>query len=58
MTKFGYTLMTERSGPKDLVQYAISAEDRGFAGSTVIDARVTPVDTTIGDQTNVGHHQS
>jgi alkanesulfonate monooxygenase SsuD/methylene tetrahydromethanopterin reductase-like flavin-dependent oxidoreductase (luciferase family) len=30
MTKFGYTLMTEQSGPKDLVQYAISAEDRGF----------------------------
>jgi G6PDH family F420-dependent oxidoreductase len=30
MTQFGYTLMTEQSGPKDLVQYAISAEDRGF----------------------------
>jgi G6PDH family F420-dependent oxidoreductase len=30
MTKFGYTLMTEQSGPKDLVRYAISAEDRGF----------------------------
>jgi G6PDH family F420-dependent oxidoreductase len=30
MTKFGYTLMTEQSGPKDLVQYAISAEYRGF----------------------------
>ncbi|MEM6106299.1 LLM class F420-dependent oxidoreductase [Mycobacterium sp. 050272] len=30
MTKFGYTLMTEQSGPKDLVRYAISAEQRGF----------------------------
>ncbi|WAJ44937.1 LLM class F420-dependent oxidoreductase [Mycobacterium sp. Aquia_216] len=30
MTKFGYTLMTEQSGPKDLVQYAVSAEQRGF----------------------------
>jgi G6PDH family F420-dependent oxidoreductase len=30
MTNFGYTLMTEQSGPKDLVQYAVSAEDRGF----------------------------
>ena len=30
MTRFGYTLMTEQNGPKDLVQNAISAEDRGF----------------------------
>ncbi|BBY24106.1 LLM class F420-dependent oxidoreductase [Mycobacterium stomatepiae] len=30
MTKFGYTLMTEQNGPKDLVQYAVSAEQRGF----------------------------
>ncbi|POX88415.1 LLM class F420-dependent oxidoreductase [Mycobacterium kansasii] len=30
MTNFGYTLMTEQSGPKDLVQYAVSAEQRGF----------------------------
>ena len=30
MTKFGYTLMTEQSGPKDLVHYAVSAEQRGF----------------------------
>ena len=30
MTNFGYTLMTEQSGPKDLVQYAVSAEERGF----------------------------
>jgi G6PDH family F420-dependent oxidoreductase len=30
MTKFGYTLMTEQSGPKDLVRYAVSAEERGF----------------------------
>ena len=30
MTRFGYTLMTEQSGPKDLVRYASAAEDAGF----------------------------
>lgn len=30
MTRFGYTLMTEQSGPKDLVRYAIAAEEAGF----------------------------
>ncbi|MCG5432836.1 LLM class F420-dependent oxidoreductase [Mycobacterium sp. MYCO198283] len=30
MTRFGYTLMTEQSGPKQLVSYAVSAEQRGF----------------------------
>ena len=30
MTRFGYTLMTEQSGPKDLVRYAVSAEHTGF----------------------------
>ncbi len=30
MTRFGYTLMTEQSGPKELVEYAISAEQVGF----------------------------
>jgi len=30
MTRFGYTLMTEQNGPKDLVRYAVSAEHRGF----------------------------
>jgi G6PDH family F420-dependent oxidoreductase len=30
MTRFGYTLMTEQSGPKQLVQYAVSAERAGF----------------------------
>src|SRR6201995_1316815 len=29
MTRFGYTLMTEQSGPKDLVRYAVSAEEHG-----------------------------
>jgi G6PDH family F420-dependent oxidoreductase len=28
--RFGYTLMTEQSGPKDLVRYAVSAEQAGF----------------------------
>src|SRR5690349_21889962 len=30
MTRFGYTLMTEQSGPKELVRYAVSAEHVGF----------------------------
>lgn len=30
MTRFGYTLLTEQNGPKDLVRYALSAERRGF----------------------------
>ena len=30
MVNFGYTLMTEQSGPKDLVRYAIAAEQVGF----------------------------
>ncbi|GAB3712312.1 LLM class F420-dependent oxidoreductase [Mariniluteicoccus flavus] len=30
MTRFGYTLMTEQSGPKDLVRYARAGEEAGF----------------------------
>ncbi|SOJ57814.1 F420-dependent glucose-6-phosphate dehydrogenase 1 [Mycobacterium simulans] len=30
MTRFGYTLMTEQSGPKNLVNDAVWAEERGF----------------------------
>jgi len=30
MTNFGYTLMTEQSGPRELVGYARQAEERGF----------------------------
>jgi G6PDH family F420-dependent oxidoreductase len=30
MTRFGYTLMTEQSGPKELVGYAVEAERVGF----------------------------
>ena len=30
MTRFGYTLMTEQSGPKELVRYAERAEQVGF----------------------------
>ncbi|WBU39086.1 TIGR03557 family F420-dependent LLM class oxidoreductase [Homoserinibacter sp. YIM 151385] len=30
MTRFGYTLMTEQSGPRELVRYAAAAEERGF----------------------------
>jgi G6PDH family F420-dependent oxidoreductase len=30
MTAFGYTLMTEQSGPRELVNYAIAAEQVGF----------------------------
>lgn len=28
--RFGYTLMTEQSGPRELVDYAVTAEDAGF----------------------------
>jgi G6PDH family F420-dependent oxidoreductase len=30
MTNFGYTLMTEQSGPRELVSYAAGAEEAGF----------------------------
>jgi G6PDH family F420-dependent oxidoreductase len=30
MTRFGYTLMTEQSGPRELVRYAAAAEQVGF----------------------------
>ncbi len=30
MTNFGYTLMTEQSGPRELVRYAAAAEGAGF----------------------------
>ncbi|HWI43491.1 MAG TPA: TIGR03557 family F420-dependent LLM class oxidoreductase [Nocardioides sp.] len=30
MTRFGYTLMTEQSGPRELVGYAVDAEHAGF----------------------------
>jgi G6PDH family F420-dependent oxidoreductase len=30
VTRFGYTLMTEQSGPRELVRYAQAAEQRGF----------------------------
>ncbi|GAC1387143.1 MAG: LLM class F420-dependent oxidoreductase [Marmoricola sp.] len=30
MTRFGYTLMTEQSGPRELVGYAVQAEAAGF----------------------------
>ncbi len=30
MTRFGYTLMTEQSGPADLVRHAVDAEQAGF----------------------------
>ncbi|WP_270886301.1 LLM class F420-dependent oxidoreductase [Pedococcus sp. 5OH_020] len=30
MTRFGYTLMTEQSGPRELVEYAVAAQERGF----------------------------
>lgn len=37
MTRFGYTLMTEQNGPKDLVRNAISAEERGFDFQVISD---------------------
>ena len=37
MTRFGYTLMTEQNGPKDLVRNAVSAEDQGFDFEVISD---------------------
>jgi G6PDH family F420-dependent oxidoreductase len=37
MTRFGYTLMTEQSGPKDLVRYAAAAERIGFDYEVISD---------------------
>ena len=30
MARFGYTLMTEQAGPKELVRHAVRAEEVGF----------------------------
>ncbi len=30
MPRYGYTLMTEQSGPRELVRYAVAAEEAGF----------------------------
>jgi hypothetical protein len=30
VTRFGYTLMTEQSGPKELIRYAVGAEQAAF----------------------------
>ncbi|MBY0390037.1 MAG: LLM class F420-dependent oxidoreductase [Mycobacterium pseudokansasii] len=51
MTNFGYTLMTEQSGPKDLVQYSVSAEQRGF-GFLVCSDHFSPWLTSQGHAPN------
>ncbi|MBN3452943.1 dehydrogenase [Mycolicibacterium mageritense DSM 44476 = CIP 104973] len=51
MTRFGYTLMTEQSGPKDLVRYAVSAEQMGFDFEVCSD-HYTPWLTTQGHAPN------
>jgi G6PDH family F420-dependent oxidoreductase len=37
MTRYGYTLMTEQSGPRDLVRYAVGAEQAGFDFEVISD---------------------
>ncbi|MEV0670700.1 LLM class F420-dependent oxidoreductase [Mycobacterium sp. NPDC050441] len=37
MARFGYTLMTEQSGPRQLVGYAVSAEQAGFDFEVISD---------------------
>ncbi|QLY34518.1 TIGR03557 family F420-dependent LLM class oxidoreductase [Nocardia huaxiensis] len=37
MTRFGYTLMTEQSGPRELVRYAMAAEEAGFDFAVISD---------------------
>jgi G6PDH family F420-dependent oxidoreductase len=51
MTRFGYTLMTEQNGAKDLVQNAISAEHRGFDFEVASD-HFTPWLTSQGHAPN------
>src|ERR1700761_6562810 len=51
MTRFGYTLMTEQNGPKDLVRNAISAERRGFDFEVASD-HFSPWLTSQGQATN------
>ena len=46
-TRFGYTLMTEQSGPKELVRYAVGAEDAGFDFEVSSD-HFTPWLTSMG----------
>ncbi|MEU1616626.1 LLM class F420-dependent oxidoreductase [Streptomyces sp. NPDC005722] len=37
MTQFGYTMMTEQAGPKDLVSHVVRAEEAGFDFSVTSD---------------------
>ncbi|MDX3095547.1 LLM class F420-dependent oxidoreductase [Streptomyces sp. ME01-24h] len=37
MTRFGYTMMTEQAGPKDLVAHVVRAEEAGFEFSVTSD---------------------
>lgn len=37
MTQFGYTLMCEQTGPRDLVRHAVSAENAGFDFEVISD---------------------
>jgi G6PDH family F420-dependent oxidoreductase len=37
MTNFGYTLMTEQTGPRELVDHAVAAEDVGFDFEVISD---------------------
>lgn len=36
MTGYGYTLMTEQSGPRELVGHAAAAEGAGFADVALV----------------------
>lgn len=51
MPRFGYTLMTEQSGPRDLVRYAVAAEEAGFEFEVSSD-HFTPWLTSQGHSPN------
>ena len=36
-TRYGYTLMTEQSGPREIVRYAAAAEQAGFDFEVISD---------------------
>jgi hypothetical protein len=58
MTRFGYTLMTEQNGPKDLVRYAVSAEHLGFDFEVSSDQAVEPLLSALRTAATAGNSKN